>query len=72
MRPLHDRYDGLKTLEFPLFYLKIRSIALLLISFLSKTGEITLFFISPYSHAKVSYKTSGLAPEFLALYYKKC
>ncbi len=40
-------------LEFPLFSLKIRSIALLLTSFLEKTDEITLFFISPYSRAKV-------------------
>ena len=48
MRPLHERYDGLKT------------------------GEITLF-LSRYTLMQRShYKTSGLAPEFLALYYKKC
>jgi len=54
MRPLHQRYDGLKMLEFPLLFLKIRSIALLLNSLLRKAGEITLFFISPYFSAKVS------------------
>jgi len=67
MRPLQERYDGLKMLKSLLFYLKTRSIALLtkgitsckqvakLTSILRKTGEITLFFISPYSLAKVSY-----------------
>ncbi len=41
-------------LESPLFSLKFRSIAMLLTSFLRKTEEITLFFLSPYSRAKVS------------------
>jgi len=43
-------------LKFPLFSLKIHSIALLLTSFLIKIGKITLFFISPHSRAKVSEK----------------
>jgi hypothetical protein len=54
VRPLRERYGGLKMLEFPLISLKARSIATLLTSLLRKAGEITLFFISPYSHAKVS------------------
>jgi len=54
MRPLYERYDGIKMLEFLLFSLKVRSIALLFTSFLRKIGEITLFIISPYSRAKVS------------------
>jgi hypothetical protein len=54
VRPLHERYDGLKMLEFPLFFLKVRSIALLLTLLLRKIDESTLFFISPYSRAKIS------------------
>ncbi len=34
MRPLHEGYDGLKWLEFPLFLLKIRA----------NSSAITLFF----------------------------
>jgi len=51
---LHERYDELKMLEFSLFSLKTRSIALLLNSFLRKIEKITLFLLSPYSRAKVS------------------
>jgi len=54
VRPFHERYDRLKMLELLLLSLKTRSIAVLLNSFLRKTGEVTLFFITPYSHAKVS------------------
>ncbi len=39
MRPLQERYDGLKRLEFPLFLLKIRPIARLLPSLFSRNRE---------------------------------
>ena len=43
-------------LKFPLISLKTRSIALLFTSFLRKSGKITLFFLSSYSHVRVSKK----------------
>jgi len=54
MRPLHDRYDGLKMLEFSLTTLKNQSIALLFTSFLRKLRKITLFLLSAFFRAKVS------------------
>jgi len=54
VKPLYERYDGIKMLEFHLLPLKARSIALLLISILRKIVEITLFLISPYFRAMVS------------------
>ncbi len=54
VRPLHERYDGLKWLEFPLFLLKTWPIARLLPSFLAKIEKITLIFLSSSFHAKVS------------------
>jgi len=66
MRPLHERYDELKMLKLLLVSLKTRSIAMLLTVFLRKTGEVALFFISPYSRAKVSiyhFCISSIIPE---------
>jgi len=45
---------ALKMLKLLLISLKTQSIALLLISFLRKPEEITLFLLSPYFCVKVS------------------